>query len=254
MGTLNDLLQPTNSPIAQQQGAVSSYEFSQQNERNTVDLVHIRNFSFSAGTGGTLTLGGASNGNGVLLVKDSGGTTKVTADNAGITITDGKLTFLNTAGGTVLDGSGIVSSVNFANDQVSDNTTRTTTSTSYVDVPGSSLDPFVVTRTTRAFVLVSAQGQNIQYVIDQSSSMKVACVDSVNGDLLDFPLFTEWVLTSIDGATDSWGMNVDYQFNSLGALIDFTAGTHTLKLQYKVNGAGTAELGFYALSYILLGS
>jgi hypothetical protein len=36
MGTLNEFLQPTDSPIALNQGAISSYSFDSQNERNSI--------------------------------------------------------------------------------------------------------------------------------------------------------------------------------------------------------------------------
>lgn len=80
---LNQYLQPVNTPIDQNKGAVSSYSFDAENERNTVTLSKIKNFSFSAGTGGTLQLGGTANGNGFMIIKNEAGSTIIEADSNG---------------------------------------------------------------------------------------------------------------------------------------------------------------------------
>src|SRR4051812_25979768 len=112
---LDKYMRPLDSPTANQGSFIGGLDFNTYVDRNAVTAINLRNFSFNAGTGGTIVLGGVNNQNGLLKVRDSGGTTKVTADNTGITISDGKLTFINSAGGTVLDGSGIVSTVSFPN-------------------------------------------------------------------------------------------------------------------------------------------
>src|SRR3990167_8720772 len=55
----------------------------------------IDNFSFNQGTGGTLTLGGTNNGDGVLNVNNSVGSNVVTLNNTGLTITNGSVTIQN---------------------------------------------------------------------------------------------------------------------------------------------------------------
>ncbi len=271
---LNKYLQPEKAPVTQTRKFTKGVDFDLNNDNNiitslklkdlsvttakidnlAVTAAKINDFSFNSGAGGTLTLGGTANGNGVMKVNNSLGSAIVTADNAGILVEGGNIVVKNADNTTIIDTEGIVSTASFATDILVDNTIRTTTSTSYVDVPGSTMDSFVLSRSTRALVTAYAQAYNIQWVVDQSSAMNLACVDSVDGQLFTFPLFTEWALSSINGTANTWGVSVDYQLNSLSSYFNLSAGTHTLKLQYKVNGAGTAEIGLYTLSYMLLGT
>ena len=129
---LNEFLFPQNSPIAQNQGQVSSFRFDYENESGVISTskvrfaaidtaqiadaaignaqigtaavgsaniatavigsVHIHDFSFNQGTGGTLTLGGTSNGNGLFSLKNAAGTEIVAMDNTGITVNQGSIT------------------------------------------------------------------------------------------------------------------------------------------------------------------
>jgi len=86
MVDLTSNLFPVDSPIARNQGQVSAFQFDSDNERGVISAAKVRNFSFSQGQGGTLTLGGTLNGNGVLNINDSSGSSLVVADNNGITI------------------------------------------------------------------------------------------------------------------------------------------------------------------------
>ena len=118
MDDLNEYLQPKNSPIAQNMGAVSAYDFAFQNERNAVDLTKIKNFSFSSGTGGTLALGGVGNGNGQLVIRDSSGSQIGILNNEGLTITGGNIEVYNSSGSLTFDASGLVSTANFISSAV----------------------------------------------------------------------------------------------------------------------------------------
>lgn len=53
---------------------------------STITNTNIADFNFDKGQGGTLTLGGANNGNGVLSIKDAFGVEKVKGDNTGLTV------------------------------------------------------------------------------------------------------------------------------------------------------------------------
>jgi len=53
-------------------------------ERDAIGNFNIGNFSFSKGRGGTLTLGGTANGNGLMQVKNGLGTKTVEVDKDGI--------------------------------------------------------------------------------------------------------------------------------------------------------------------------
>lgn len=101
--TLNENLLPINSPIADNQGQISSFVFDEQNEAGVINSAKIKNASittakindlavtnakiesinFSKGTGGTLTLGGTANGNGVMIIRDSSGAAILEGNNLG---------------------------------------------------------------------------------------------------------------------------------------------------------------------------
>lgn len=122
MVELNDHLMPVDSPIALNQGLMTAMEFDSKNDpiskiRNAaigsaqiqdaaignaqlgtaiIGTANIGTLSFNEITGGTATLGGTLNGNGLLIVKDSTGTTAVTLNNSQLQIYDsaGKRQFL----------------------------------------------------------------------------------------------------------------------------------------------------------------
>ena len=71
---LDNKLNPVNSPISSS-GAIDPYRWGYINEDGVVTSRKIVNFSFSQGSGGTLTLGGTTNGNGQMVLKDSSGGT-----------------------------------------------------------------------------------------------------------------------------------------------------------------------------------
>jgi hypothetical protein len=77
-------LRPLNSPaVTNNENRTTGYEFNSQNERNAITATNIQNFSFSTGRGGTLTLGGTTNGDGLMELRDSGGTLIFTGNNTG---------------------------------------------------------------------------------------------------------------------------------------------------------------------------
>ena len=113
MVDLNENLLPEDSPIAENQGAVSAYDFDGGNERNVISLTKIKNFSFNAGTGGTLVLGGTNNLSGMLKIRNEAGTTIIQGDSDGmhfydeggteqIKIDEGGLYGLSGTGGTLI--------------------------------------------------------------------------------------------------------------------------------------------------------
>lgn len=79
---LDSFLNPINAPEANS-GAVSSMDFDVLNDRNIIGATKLRDFSFSSGVGGTITLGGVDDGNGELVIKDSSGNTIVSGDSLG---------------------------------------------------------------------------------------------------------------------------------------------------------------------------
>jgi hypothetical protein len=274
MKALDPYLRPLNSPIVQNQGAVPAYEFDYRNERGVIRSAQIQDasitnakigtaaigtaqigtLSFNEISGGTATFGGTSNGNGVVLVKDAGGTTKVTMNNTGITIQDGKLTFLNSSGGTILDGSGIVSQANFAIDGITSASEGTTASDTYIDVPGSSMDSFILIRPAIALIIGLSAGYNVGRASDSDFGMSVKVNDSVNGDLISYSHNGNWIITGIDFPGESYGLNVVGDYVSFSIYVALSAGTHTLKLQFRRDGGGTATLETFLMYYNILGS
>ncbi len=83
--TLDEFGRPVDSPINNHLDAPfqGGMDFDSQVDRNAVTLNKIKNFSFSAGTGGTLVLGGANNDNGLFLLRDANGTVIIKGDNTG---------------------------------------------------------------------------------------------------------------------------------------------------------------------------
>lgn len=232
-------------------------DFDYATDRNAIGRTKIKTFNFSAGFGGTLTLGGTANGNGLMLVKDSSGDTIVTVDNAGIVIEGGNLVVKNSSNTTIIDTAGLVSTANFPTDEVVSASTNTTTSESATDLPGSTLDSFVLTRTAKVLVLSSVQARNDAFGVD-GSNVTAIVHDSASGEVLSYPILTYTYLTDIDetsGTVTGWSYDTAASFFTAGVVLDMNAGTHTLKLQYNRNGSsGTAIVSFYQLAYVVLGS
>jgi hypothetical protein len=158
--------------------------------------------------------------------------------------------------GTIILNTSGLTSANFLRSQITGGGS-TTTSTSYVDVPGSTMNPFVTTASlTSALITCVAGGYNANFPLD-GSSLQVNVNDSVNGDVIDFPVDGNWRLTDIsqDGseAITGWSWTSTLQLCTIPAVINLTAGTHTLKLQYRVNGTGTAHLPFFLIGYMVVG-
>lgn len=231
----------------------NGFDFDSQTERNAVSLTKIRNFSFSAGTGGTIVLGGTNNGNGLMLVKDAGGTTRVRVDNAGIVINNGNIIISNTAGGTVVDSAGIVSTVNFPNAYVFSNTPVSTTSTSYTAVSGASLSPFVLNRTANVLVFCSVFGYLKHYYLT-GDAMTVQGSSSVDGQVFSVPLQEHTDVLTINFAGSSFSTRFSSDTASIQVISSLSAGTHTLSLNYKADASGTAIIEDFAFGYIVLGN
>ena len=99
-------------------------EFDSQTDRNIIDTAKIRDasitnakigtaaigtanigtLSFNQITGGTATIGGTLNGDGVVSVNNAGGTEVVRLDNTGLIVTSGTITSVAFASGTLNAG------------------------------------------------------------------------------------------------------------------------------------------------------
>jgi len=104
------------APIIDRKIPQSAFEFDSQFEDGVISNAKIRQatigsaqigtISFTQVSGGTATLGGTANGDGLLTVNNAGGTEVVRLDNTGITITAGTIT--NVQIGTVNWSSGTI--------------------------------------------------------------------------------------------------------------------------------------------------
>ena len=256
-------LLPENSPIARRANDTIRHQRPFGLDRRdlrtrSVFDQQLGNFSFSKGEGGTLTLGGTANGNGVLNILDQTGGTSVIGDKDGLVIQDGALTFKNTSNTTIIDPSGIVSLANFVTDQVTSSSTFTTTGTAYTDLTGSTLDNFVLQRDTTVLITAFTAGYNVGRAFDSDRNLQVRVLDSVDGELISFFNNGNWILTDIDFGGESYGLSVTGEQVGITAYLDMTAGTHSMKLQFRAvesgGGAGTATVTSYTLNYSIMGS
>lgn len=274
---LDEFLFPKDSPYSQNKGQTSGYAFDYENEAGIISSSKIRNaaignaqigtaaigtanigtITFGQIDGGTANFGGPANGDGVVHVNDAGGTTRITLDNSGILVTNGNIIIQNDAGGTVLDNEGINSVTSFPSDQVVNSTGYNTTSTSYTDVTGSSLDAFTLTRPTKVLIIIQVQGKNDDFV-GSSYFAGFECTDSVDGSLVTFNMGCDYW---IDGFTEDgsgfitgYSVSTFYKFFSISVIQELAAGSHVLKLRFRAEGGGTADIGTYILSYVILGS
>jgi hypothetical protein len=231
----------------------SSVDFDITTDRNIIGNTKLKNFSFNAGTGGTIVLGGANNGNGLLKVRSAAGGTAAILDNTGLTIFGGNITVINSTGGTFLDSSGIVSTVNFPSYYVFSNAPGTTTSTSYVAVSGATLPSFVLTRQSKVLVFVSLFGFNPGWY-NNGYSVTVQGTDSINGQVFSVPLTWNITVIDIDFVGQNWFTRETDDKVAIQTIGTFDAGTHSLSLNFKANGGGSAVLDDFAYGYVVLGA
>jgi hypothetical protein len=97
---LNKYMMPVGAPITQGSKFINAIDWDILHPRDTVSSMHVKNISFSSLTGGTATLGGVSNGDGLLIVNNAGGTQVVRLDNTGIVITAGTISGVQFTGTT----------------------------------------------------------------------------------------------------------------------------------------------------------
>lgn len=275
---LNQYFQPINTPVSSSRGAIESFGFQSGIERSTINTMSIADLAvnnakigsasindakigtltFSVIAGGTANFGGTSNGNGVVSVKDSGGTERVRLDNSGVTVIGGSISVQNDSGSTSFDNKGVVSAQNF----VTANTTASYTgtilqsidSTSYTDLTNSSTT-FVLGRA--AFVLVLANA--IQSVsIDAGTTIWSRGFLTVNVDGSSTDQAIEDARHDVSTGDYRGGGNTIYS-NGIHYFTSLAAGTHTVKLQGKVANVsgpsgGTLQIWGFRQTYIIYGT
>lgn len=239
---LNQFLMPENSPIAINQGAQDFYSFDYNNERGVISDAKIKTLSFDVISGGTATLGGRNNGNGLLSVSNSSGSEIVNISNTGININNGSLNIYNSSGSIVFDAAGVVSTTNFLNSNVSYGTTQTFSGTTYGTLSNSQ-STIILTRNT-----------NILFFINGPMYLNESVGNTGNAV----------VFINIDGFFENSGGififsgNNYRQTKSISYLKLLGAGTHTINAIARMEtiNAGTPSLTIsdYTLGYIRLGN
>lgn len=195
----------------------------------------------SAIIAGSIFVGGAENGQ--IIVKDALGATIIILDNTGIEIDNGKLTIKDQNNTTIIDPVGLVSTANFGIASHFDNGTHTTNSTSPVDLSGSTLTTFTLSRNTKFQLSFGGYSDNSDFGINGDFTL-LSIVD--NGSLITFvPL----VATYFPGG----GSGIDAAYASRTIIVTFPSGSHTLKLQFQSVFGGNANIYAYDISYVQLG-
>ena len=166
-------------------------------------------------------------------------------------------TITNGSGMTIMDSSGLVSTNNFKTDSITYTTQQSTNSASYVDVTGSTMNSFTLTRSAIVYVWYKVQGWNDKWQTSSGQTFNsndfcyFQMVDSVLGVLFsDTAVPSNNVLLDsshniISGATYP---AITYDAN----IVLFGAGTHTLKMQYKAPG-GNSYIDKFSMGYTILG-
>ena len=166
MQELSPFLQPIGSPITSDD-SINAQDFDSSNERGAVTGIFIQDLAvgnakigtaaigtanigtltFNEISGGTATLGGTANGDGVLSINDAAGSETVRGDKDGLTVK-------TTAGTTLIDGSGFISSSLIDATHVTSNPEQGFTGTAWTDV-NSSLSTISLTRTTNVLIMMN---------------------------------------------------------------------------------------------------
>lgn len=169
----------------------------------------------------------------------------------GAIVLDGPAGEIRVGGGTVIDEIGLNSQQNFQTGSLFGLGPFTEDSTSYQNVPGAVLDPFVLDRSTRVLVFVNFQGtmeDPMDFIEDNyvgfcavrdEVGIRAGCVFSGSA-----ATYTD------DGITYNYAL-LAVRYSDISVLT-MSAGTHTLRVQLKVSG-GECEVDELNFGYLVLG-
>lgn len=163
---------------------------------------------------------------------------------------------INFGGTRIIDDVGLNSVNNFISDTNFDATNRTTTSTSYVDIPDASMDSFTLTRDARILTYIRAKAYHAEFDTD-GYTMSFQLIDTFDSSATDGVVITGEHVTDVDWDTGDGTINsttkrvASEEFVSISNDL-YVAGTHQFKAQYKVSG-GTGNLFELQIGYVILG-
>lgn len=154
----------------------------------------------------------------------------------------------------IVDSEGLNSLNNFPSDTIYDGTNRTTSSTTYVDIPGAAMTSFTLVRQTRILTYLRATVIHPDFN-ENGLNYTVYCrlIDTFDDEVTDgIRSGGNWVLDDINFGGTSWSVyGTTEEVVSISNDL-YGAGTHQLKAQYKVDG-GTGELYDLQIGYVILG-
>jgi hypothetical protein len=212
----------------------------------------IKDLTWNKAQGGTATLGGEDNGDGILEVKDQADDVKVTIDKDGIEIDDGSILIKNDDDETMIDSKGVVSTTNFFSNVKEDTSFRSiSNSGAYEDIDDTSITTISFTRDTRVLIIYTA---NIVEFVKSGTAFagKITLrIDSTDQTGNSF----ETLLTSVSAYTPppdvaTWGGPV-----TASGVVTLGTGTHTLKLRAQtINTNSQINVEATSLFYLVLGT
>jgi hypothetical protein len=234
-------LTPNNRPLPAEQELITPYIPGERPLGETIGGLQMFSNVFKRGYGDKvfgsdengIWLGGSDYDKGKFKVNMSG-----EAEMKSVTLVDEN-------DQTFIDAKGLVSTANFSSDMVKGSGSQTTTSTSYVDVSGLSIN-ITVDRTQKVFIFATMVG-----VIMSGNSVNV-----LNGRiLLDNSVQVGATMYMPGRYFSSSGAHID-STSSTQELVELSPGTHTVKLQFKVlfsSDTGQINRSDCILGYILMG-
>ncbi len=211
----------------------------------------IKDLTWDKARGGTATLGGLNNTDGILSVKDASNVEKVVLDKDGILINDGKIVIKNGNEESIVDESGIVSTNVFPVDEISGFPYTTFSNSSYSTISGTETISFSLSRDTRALILVSIIAASAQISSGDCTGRNLYRVYSdLDGGLTDF-MYDSFLISSTNVRE-----NIISKTYSKSDIVTLSAGDHNINLQSMIdfNTNMNTTLDAYNLSIILLGS
>jgi hypothetical protein len=189
---------------------------------------------------------------------DDGAGGTVTIDPNGLAIVGGIVSIKSDDATTIIDSSGLVSTNNFDSAQVVINTTKTTTSNSFEDVSGGALTAVTLARSRRILMFLNVYGRYDGFHDDQGY-LETRIYDTFTSDSTGINLITRgeyFAEVNWDAGTglvtDShvWGAA---QAQANWGIITAAAGSHTYKMQFKVDGGDDGNIYNANIGYVILG-
>jgi len=155
--------------------------------------------------------------------------------------------------GTVIDNSGLNSLANFRTAQLINASSPNTSSTTYIDVPGSTMSTLTLARNANVLIYFSIGGLTDTIAATGSQFMCQVSYDD-GGTSLQNLFVPGNFTTTVTGGSPTY--NNSLQFAFFMQFVTLAAGSHTFKLRMQVgngNGVAKAYLTDWLIGYIVFG-